>query len=129
MLLLCAAALAACRARRDAAVLLPETVAKNWRRTALRDVPASEAPEPPARSTVRRVVRAEYAGPGRIEVTLYELSSSAAALDAVQRFRHAPETVFFHRDEYFTLVQWEGTEREAVAQFVRALEKHMAEAR
>jgi hypothetical protein len=128
-LLLCAAALAACRPRPDAAELLPQTVADVWRRTDLRDVPPGELPEPPARGTVRRVVRAGYAGPGRIEVTLFELASSGAALDAVQRFPHAAQTVFFYRDEYFTVVRWEDADREAVGSFVRGLEKHMAEAR
>ena len=115
-LLVTLAALAACRARRDAAELLPETVAGKWRRAARGDVPVAEAPEPPAKNTVRRAVRAAYEGPGKIEVTLYELTSSASALDAVQRFRHAPETVFFHRDEFFTVVRWEGADRDTVGE-------------
>lgn len=128
-LLLWVAALAGCRARKDAATLLPENVAGKWRRTGSRDLPAAELPEPPARPTVRRVVRADYAGPGTMEVTLYELSSNTAAFDAVQRFQHAPETVFFHKDEYFTVVRWQGADREAVGAFVRALEKEMDAAR
>ncbi|HWQ54697.1 MAG TPA: hypothetical protein VN442_13515 [Bryobacteraceae bacterium] len=126
-LLLLVVALAGCRARKDAAAMLPENLAGKWRRTGSREVPAAQAPEPPVRSTVRRVVRADYAGPGAVEVTVYELSSNTAALDAVQRFQHAPGTVFFHKDEYFTVVRWQSADREDVGAFVRALEKHMAE--
>ncbi len=120
-----AAALAGCGAPRDAAALLPETVGESWRRTALRDVPPADAPEPPARATVRRVVRADYAGPGQVEATLYELTSSTAALDAVQRIPPEPGRVFFYKDEYFVLVAWRDAEREAVGEFVRALERHV----
>jgi len=120
-----AAALAGCRARRDAAALLPETVGEEWRRTALRNVEPAEALEPPARSAVRRVVQADYKGPGEVEVTLYELTSSAAALDAVQRFPAAPGRVFFYKDEYFVLVGWRNAERQAVGEFVRALQRHV----
>jgi hypothetical protein len=118
-----ATALGACRARTDAAVLLPEMVGA-WRRGALREVPVESAGEPPARGSIRNVIRAEYAGPGRAEVTLYELSSSAAALDAVQRFRPAPDTIFFQRDTRFVVVRWQGSpDRKALGAFVRAIEK------
>jgi hypothetical protein len=127
-LLLGAAALAGCRRRPEPAQLLPESIAGVWRRTGQRELPAAAAPEPPARGAVRRIAQADYAGPGKVEVTLYELTSSGAALDAVQRYPHAPGTVFFYRDEYFAVVRWEKAEREALGEFVRALEKHMAEA-
>ncbi len=119
-------ALTACRpAAERAAPALPESVGA-WRKTAGRGVPPAEAPEPLAKSTVRRAAAATYEGPGKAEVTLYELNSSASALDAVQRWRAQPNTVFFYKDNLFVVVKWEGADRKAIGDFVRALEKELA---
>ena len=118
---------AACGRSGKASIPLPETVAGGWQRTAERDLPPGSAPEPPARNTVRRVTEADYSGPGRVRVRVFELSSSGAALDAVQRFRPAADTVCFYRNAWFAVVSWqEPTERGALGGFVRALEKHLA---
>jgi hypothetical protein len=122
-------ALAACRARTDNAALLPETVGP-WQRSTLRELPAASAGEPPARGSIRSVFRAEYGGPAKAEVTVYDLSSSAAALDAVQRFRPAPDTIFFHRDSCFVVMKWQGSpDRKTLGEFVRAIEKSTATGR
>ena len=117
---------AACRAPERAAPALPDAVAGAWRKTATRGLAPAAAPEPLARNTVRRAVQASYEGPGKADVTLYELSSSAAALDAVQRWRPMPDTVFFYKDNLFVVVKWQGADRKAVGEFVRALEKQLA---
>ena len=120
-------ALTACRpAGERTAPALPETVAGAWRKTASRDVPAAEAPEPLAKNTVRRAMAATYEGPGKADVTLYELNSSASALDAVQRWRAQPNTVFFYKENLFVVVKWQGADRKAIGDFVRALEKQLA---
>lgn len=122
-----AGAMAGCGSRPQGPPPLPETVAGGWTRTAMRELPASAGAEPPARATVRRLMEADYAGPANARVNLYELSSSGAALDAVQRFRSAPDTVFFYKDNYFAVVKWQGApDRKALGEFVRALEKSVA---
>src|SRR5512133_2949812 len=95
------------RAPERAAPALPDAVAGSWRKTATRDLDPAAAPEPLARNTVRRAVQASYEGPGKADVTLNELSSSAAALDAVQRWRPMPDTVFFYKDNLFVVVKWQ----------------------
>ena len=119
-------ALTACRrAAERAAPALPAAVGA-WRQTASRDVPPAEATEPLAKNTVRRAVAATYEGPGNAQVTLYELTSPASALDAVQRWRAQPNTVFFYKDNLFVVVRWQGADRKAIGDFVRALEKQLA---
>ena len=54
---------------------------------------------------------------------VYQLTSSAAALDVVQRWRPAPDTVFFYSDRFFVLIQWQTADRKALQEFVGALEK------
>lgn len=116
-------AFTACRrAGERAAPALPESVGA-WRKTASRDVAPAEAPEPLAKNTVRRAMAATYEGPGTAEVTLYELNSPASALDAVQRWRARPNTVFFYKENLFVVVKWQGADRKAAGEFVRALEK------
>ncbi|HEY2012540.1 MAG TPA: hypothetical protein VGH38_03515, partial [Bryobacteraceae bacterium] len=90
-----ALALAACRERAPLPNPFPDTVANVWHRTALQDVPVSEAPDPVPRTSVRHLRTAVYEGPGRLEVRAYELSSSAVGLDLVQRWRPSADTVFF----------------------------------
>jgi len=116
---------AACGRRAPTGPLLPERL-EAWERKASGEAPPETAPEPLARAAVRRVENAVYQGPGIVHVKVYELTSSAAALDAAQRWRPAPDTVFFYKDNYFTVVQWERADREALTAFVRALEKRLA---
>ncbi len=103
----------------------PETVAGTWRRTALRDVPVSEAPDPVPRTAVNRIRAADYDGPGKLEASLYELTSSGVGLDLVQRWRPSADTVFFYRGRYFVVVKWEQAQRQALKDFVRELESRL----
>jgi hypothetical protein len=124
MLLLSAAALMGCgRTNPEVADPLPESVGV-WRRSVISDAPAGGEGVIPAGS-IRRVRKATYEGPGKLEVALYELTSSAAALDAVQRWRPAANTIFFYRDQYFIVVQYETADRKAINEFVRDLDKHL----
>ncbi len=118
MVLIAAAVLGACGGRNRAA--LPETV-DGWRRA------AEARTQAPAllQSSLRRASAAEYQGAGKATVTIFELSSSAAALDAVQRWRPEPGTVFFYKDNYFVTVRSNTADRRALGAFVRALEKRL----
>ena len=124
-LLLAAAAvlLAGCKKGVPRENLLPETLA-GWKRTSLATVSAPGGTVIPAGS-IRRVQAAQYDGTGKVNVTLYELGSSAAALDAVQRWGPAADTVFFYRDDFFVVVKYDGAERKAVNAFVSALDRHL----
>jgi hypothetical protein len=96
--------------------LLPRQVAEVWTRTSLHDIPPS-----PARA--RRAFEATYEGAGKLTADVYELNSSAEGLDMVQRWKPAPDTVFFYKDNYFAVVKWSQADRQALTAFVRALEK------
>ncbi len=102
--------------------LLPEVVG-DYKRTSLAD--ASGENEVIPRGSIERAQAAIYQGAGRLDVTLYELTSSAAALDAVQRWRPAANTVFFYRDEFFVVVRYQDADRKAVNIFVRDLDRHL----
>jgi hypothetical protein len=105
--------------------LLPETVGAQWRRSSLGEMPLAGLPQPLTASTVKRAQAAKYEGPGKLEATLYEMSSSAAALDAVQRWRPEANTIFFYRDEFFVVVRYEPGDRQALNAFVRDLSAHL----
>ena len=119
-----AAALAGCGTRNTGPVL-PETVAGSWRRTSLREIPAGSAPDPLPRGGVHRAETASYEGPGSLEATVYELTSSAAGLDAVQRWPPAPDTVFFYAERYFVVIRWKNADRTALRAFVREMEQRL----
>jgi hypothetical protein len=97
-----------------------------WRRTALRDLPVSEAPDPVPRTSVERLAVASYEGPGRIEARVYALTSPAVGFDLAQRWRPSADTVFFYRGRYFVVVKWQAAERKALEAFVRELEQQLA---
>src|SRR5262245_11008698 len=108
------AALARCARRpQTAGPLPPEAVPRLWQRTELSELPGSSAPDPIPAGGAQRVVRAVYEGPGRLEVTLYELTSSALALDMAQRWRPAADTVFFYQGAFFVVVRWQQAERKS----------------
>jgi hypothetical protein len=105
--------------------LFPQVVAAVWQRTALRDLPTSESPDPLPRNSVDRIQTAAYQGPGKLEARVYQLTSSAVGLDAAQRWHPSADTVFFNHGRYFVVVKWQEAERKALQAFVRELERRL----
>jgi hypothetical protein len=118
-------ALASAACRREPAApprdVFPE-LAGVWQRTALHDIPASEAPDPVPRPGIRRVQAADYQGPGKLQARLYDLTDSAIGLDLAQRWRPSADTVFFWDRNYFVVIKWQDARRDALQQFVREIE-------
>ena len=94
-----------------------------WHRTSIRELPPSSAPAPVPPAAIERARAASYEGPGKLDARVYQLTSSAVALDVVQRWKPAPDTVFFYNGRFFVLIQWQTADRKALHEFVRALEK------
>jgi hypothetical protein len=124
-----AAAAIAMFACRQAAPLpadvLPQTVATVWHRVSLRDLPASDAPDPVPRNEIERLATAAYEGPGKIDARIYVLSSSVVGQEMVDRWRPSADTVFFYSGPYFVVVKWDTAERQALQDFVRQIEKRL----
>jgi hypothetical protein len=108
--------------------LFPQVVAGVWHRTALRDLPVSESPDPVPRNSVDRIQTASYEGPGKLEARVYQLTSSAVGLDMAQRWHPSADTVFFNQGRYFVVVKWQDAERPALQAFVRELEGRLIRA-
>ena len=126
--LLCALGiqLAAChRAEAPVPDIFPEN-AGAWHRTALREIRAAEAPDPVPRAGIERIRAASYEGPGKLDARVYQMSSPAVALDAGQRWRPAPQAVFFYSDRFFAVVRWESADRTALHEFVSGLERKLS---
>src|SRR5215471_8743332 len=97
----CLLALVSCR--REAAPMpdvFTETIGA-WHRTSTGELPPSAASGVMPSAAVERIRTATYDGAGRLDVRVYQLSSSAAALDVVQRWTPAPGTVFFNSGRFF----------------------------
>jgi len=124
------AALAACSSTAPLpSGIFPESAAGGWRRTAMHDLPVSEAPDPVPRTSVDRLAVAAYEGPGKLEARVYALSSPSVGLDLAQRWRPSADTVFFYRGRYFVVVKWQQAERQALEAFVRQLEEALGPAK
>jgi hypothetical protein len=118
------AMLGACGGRRERAAIFPEKLA-GWTRTSLRDVSASDAPDPVPRSAVVSVQAARYEGVGKLDARAYELTGPAAGLDIAQRWRPSADTVFFWAQQWFVVIRWEEADRRALHEFTSALEKRL----
>jgi hypothetical protein len=94
-----------------------------WHRTSVTDLPPSAATGVLSATPVERIRTATYEGPGRLEARMYQLSTAAAAIDVVQHWKPAPDTVFFYSDRFFVVIQWQTADRKALHEFVGALEK------
>jgi hypothetical protein len=101
---------------RSAESLLPATMAEVWQRRSLDNVPTAPVGG-------RRAFEARYEGPGKLTATVYELKYSEQGLDLVQRWKPAPDTVFFSSGKYFVVVKWAQADRKALTAFVRELER------
>jgi len=122
--LLASTLLTAC-SKQPALPVFPQTVADVWRLKETRELPVSSAPETITRASVRRVREGVYEGPGTVEATIFDLATSAAALDAVQRWKPSADTVVFYKDNFFAVVRWKNADRKALTAFVRAMEKNL----
>jgi hypothetical protein len=106
--------------------LFPQVVAGVWHRIAIRDMAASDSPDPIPRNSVDRIQTASYEGPGKLEARVYRLTSSTVGLDVAQRWHPTADTVFFNQGRYFVVVKWQDAERPALQAFVRELERRLA---
>lgn len=116
---------AACSKPEPMPDLFTETVAGGWHRTSIRTVSAWDAPDPVTRTAIEHLVIANYQGPGKLEARLYQLSSSGVAVDLVQRWHPSSDTVFFYARNYFVVVKWQEADRNALHQFVSAIENRL----
>ena len=116
---------AACQRKAPLPDLFPASMPGGWKRTGLREIPASDAPDPVPRTAIDRLQVANYEGPGKLEARAYQLDSPGVALDLVQRWRPSADTVFFYRDEYFIVIKWQEADRKALKAFVDELEKRL----
>ena len=105
--------------------LFPENAAGGWHRTADRELPVSEAPDPVPRTSVDRLQIASYDGPGHLQARVYALSSPAVGLDLAQRWRPSADTVFFNRGRFFVVVKWQTAERKPLEAFIHQLEQSL----
>jgi hypothetical protein len=117
--------LAACRESAPPLDLFPPTVANVWVRTALRDTPVSESPDPVPRTAVKSLRTAAYEGPGKLEARAYELDSAAVGVTLSQRWQPSADTIFFSRGRYFVVIKWQSADRKALQEFVRELQKRL----
>jgi hypothetical protein len=128
LLILCAVTmmLTACH-RADAPMpdVFPETSGA-WHRTSVRELKPDEAPDPVPKGSIERIRQATYEGPGKLSACVYQMSSSAVALDVVQRWQSAPDTLFFYTDRFFVVVRWDTAERKLLHDFVSAMEKALS---
>lgn len=69
--------------------------------------------------------RAEYSGPGKVTVTLTEMTSSGDAFEAMQRWKPMPGRLAFYKDRYFGVAQSADLDAKALNAFVSALEKKL----
>jgi hypothetical protein len=94
-----------------------------WQRIAVSELPPSAAPDPVPPAAVERIRAASYQGPGKLDARIYQLTSPAVALDVVQRWTPAPDTVFFYNDRFFVLIRWQTADRKSLHEFVSVLQK------
>src|ERR1017187_6595330 len=122
-LLACALSLASCR-RVPGPMPDPfAEVAGAWHRPSVRELAPSSAPDSVPPAAIERIRAASYEGPGQLDARVYQLTSPAVALDVVQRWKPAPDTVFFYSGRFFVVVQWQSADRKALQEFVATLEK------
>ena len=118
-------ALAACD-RKPAPMpdLFPESV-NAWHRTSASELTAATAPDGIDPGLVQKVRAASYEGPGKLEARAYQLTSSAVALDIVQRWHATADTVYFYQDRFLVVLKWQTADRKALQDFVAALDARL----
>jgi hypothetical protein len=94
-----------------------------WHRTSIGELQPSAASDTVPPAVIERIRAASYAGPGKLDARVYQLTSPTVALDVVQRWTPAPDTVFFYNDRFFVIIQWQTADRKSLHEFVSALQR------
>ena len=102
--------------------VFPATVGV-WHRVSVSDLAAAQAPDAVPAAGIELIRAASYEGPGKLDARVYQLTNTAVALDVMQRWRPAGDTVVFNSDRFFVVVKWSTAERKALQEFVREVEK------
>ncbi len=118
LLLICS-----CTSAPKAAEPLFPSEAGAWKLKQSGDLPPDQVPEGIRRLGFRRAGSATYEGAGNLAVEVYELTSSAAALEAEQTWKPVANTVGVHHENYFSVIHWENADKAAVSGFVREMVK------
>jgi|SRR5689334_23073296 hypothetical protein len=118
----------ACSGKRPIPDVFAESMA-GFHRTSQGEAPVSAPPDPIPAKEIDQIRAATYDGPGKLQVRVYALANSAVALDVVQRWKPAPDTVFFYSDRFVVVIRWESADRKALQGFVGELEKRFQEAK
>lgn len=101
--------------------LVPAVVDGVWKRTA--SEPETNIPELVKKLGCRKATRHTYEGPRKLTVTVFEMTTSAGALEALQKWPVVQRTVPFLKRDLFVLVT--GANDLVLAEFTSALEKSM----
>lgn len=105
---------------------IPAATEGGWKRTGLDALDASKKPEWMTRLGVKDAKRATFSGPIDVETDLYEMGSSAAALECTQLWKRVPSESLLMRDNYFIVIRSQHPNREMLMDFSRALEKEIS---
>lgn len=104
-------------------IALPAKTEGGWKLEGISNMDASKKPEWMERLGVQEAKTAKYSGPIDVEVHLFRLSSSAAALECTQLWKKVPSESVMMKENYFFVLRTEHPNREMLMDFSRALEK------
>jgi hypothetical protein len=102
--------------------LLPTALRGGWERVEAVALPAEAAPELVRELGLRRAIRAVYRSRAELQVHVYEMTTTAAAFELLQKWRPAENTVYFHYLEYFVVTESDEVDREGLLEFSGFLE-------
>jgi hypothetical protein len=102
---------------------LPLLTEGGWKQKSSGPLDPSKRPEWMERLGLKDARQAQYSGPIDLEVFLFQMSSSAAALECTQLWKKSPSDSVMMKDNYFFVFRTEHPNREMLMDFTRAFEK------
>jgi hypothetical protein len=104
---------------------LPARVDPGWTLESLQAIDVALAPDFVREAGLRAAWRASYAGPGLCEVTVFELSTSAAAFELVQKWRPQEGRVSTYSGTLFLVVESKQVGQAELIGFAGGLERRL----
>lgn len=102
---------------------IPQMLEGGWRQASVSATVPSRQPEWMSRLGISKASTVRYDGSVEAEVDIYELRSSAAALECMQLWKRSPGESFLMKRNLFVVIRSTHPNREMVMDFSRALEK------
>ena len=102
---------------------LPPDLNGGYRKVSSQPLPSGNVPELIRSMGLRAARTAQYEGPERFQVTVFEMNSGSSAFELAQKWKSEPGRIHFHKGSSFLLLESSGADNATLNRLAALVEK------